>query len=115
MIITAIGLYHAQIVYPSVTVEIEVINHIPARVQNLFKLANRTALRKSCSNRIQVEIERPVVVVIRHCDGSYRRVLRRRRSHRGRIDCFDGRYRLYRRSYRVDPRPATGQTDRCQQ
>ena len=38
MVITAMGLYHTQIVNPSVAVQIQIIDHIPAGVKKLLEL-----------------------------------------------------------------------------
>ena len=62
------GLNHAQVVHPTVMVEVQVVNHITARVEQLLELTCRTGLRKSCSNGVEVQIETWVGVVVRYCE-----------------------------------------------
>ena len=42
VVCTVVCLYHAQIIYPSVTVEVQIVNHIPRGVEQLLKLAHRS-------------------------------------------------------------------------
>ena len=114
MIHTAMSLNHAQVINPSVAVEIKVVNHIPAGVEYLLELRYITRLCESCSNSIEVEIEREIGIEIGYRHGGDRRVLRGWRSHCGRINRLRRRYRFYCRSYREDTCPATCQTQRCE-
>ena len=109
MVAAAIGLDDTQVVDPTVTVQVEVVDHILARIEQLLELLNVARLGKSCSNGIEVEVERHISVVTRHGDRGDCSGLGRRRGDLRRIDGLGRRYRLYRRSYRKDRRPATGE------
>jgi len=41
MVRPAVGLYDAQVINPSVAVEVQIVNHITARVEQLLKLSDR--------------------------------------------------------------------------
>ena len=114
MVHAAMRLNHAQVVNPSVAVEVEVVDHIPTGVEQLLELRYRTRLSESRSYRIEVEVEREVGIVIGDCHRSDRRGLRRRRCDGRGIDGLRRHYRLYGRRYREDRRPATRHHQRGQ-
>ena len=114
MVHATMRLDHAQVVNPSVAVEIEVVDHIPTGVEQLLELRYRTRLSESRSYRIEVEVEREVGIVIGDCHRSDGRGLRRRRCDSRGIDGLRRHYRLYGRRYREDRRPATRHHQRGQ-
>ena len=114
MVHAAMRLNHAQVVNPSVAVEIEVVDHIPTGVEQLLELRYRPRLSESRSYRIEVEVEREVGIVIGDCHRSDGRGLRRRRCDGRGIDGLRRHYRLYGRRYREDRRPATRHHQRGQ-
>lgn len=111
MVHASMGLNYAEVVNPSVTIEVEVVNHIPAGVEQLFELSYRTRLCESCSHRVEVEIEREVGIVTGDGDGSYRSMFRRRSCHLRRINGLHRHNDFRRRRYRPDTCPAACQTD----
>lgn len=109
MIRTTVSLNHAQVIDPTVVVEIEVVDHIPARVDDLLELLNRTTLGESRSHRIEVEIKTRIGVVVRYRERRDGRYLRRRCRHLGRIDGLYRRNRLSGRHFGIDAcYPTTG-------
>ena len=106
MIVPAVGLYHTQVVDPSVAVQIQVVDHIPAGIQKLLKLPYRTALGKSRSYGVQIQIERRIAVIIIHGHRRHCRMLGCRSRYGGRIDCPHRSYRLYCGSDRKNTCPA---------
>lgn len=112
MIVSLVRLDHAKVVYPSVLIEIQVIDHVPARVDDLLELANRTALGKSRSHGVQIQIEARIGIIVRYRKRSHGRHFGRRSRHLSRIDGLD-RYHYRRRRYfsRDTGYPATRQTD----
>ena len=54
------GLQHTQIVHVAVAVEIQVVDHIARRVEQLLELAYAGRLRKGSCHGLEVEIERQV-------------------------------------------------------
>ena len=112
MIHTAMSLNHAQVINPSVAVEIKIVNHIPAGVEYLLELRYITRLGESRSDSIEVEIEREIGIEIRYRHGGDRRVLWGRRGYRGCINRLGWGHRFYSRSYREDTCPATRETYR---
>ncbi len=112
MIHTAMSLNHAQVINPSVAVEIKVVNHIPAGVEYLLELRYITRLGESRSDSIEVEIEREISIEIRYRHGGDRRVLWGRRGYRGRINRLGWCHRFYRWCYRENTGPATRETYR---
>mgnify|MGYP007056169037 FL=1 len=109
MIIPAVGLDHTQVVDPSVAVQIQVVDHIPAGIQKFLKLLYRTALSESRSNGVQIQIETWIAVVVRYGNRTYCRMLGRRSRYGGRIDRLHRSYRLYCRSDRKNTCPAARQ------
>ena len=107
MVRTAASLYHAQIVDPSVAVEVEIIDHILTGVDDLLELAHTACLSESSGYRIEVEIETEVLVIRGNIDRCGGRHFRRR----GRDTCgvlgAHRHHHFIRRSYRPDTRPAT--------
>ncbi len=114
MVHAAMRLDHAQVVNPSVAVEIEVVDHIPTGVEQLLELRYRTRLSESRSHGVEVEVEREVGIVIGDCHRSDGRGLRRRRCDGRGIDGLRRNYRLYGRRYREDRCPATRHHQRGQ-
>ena len=110
MIIPAVGLDHTQVVDPSVAVQIQVVDHIPAGIQKFLKLLYRTALGESRCYGVQIQVERRIAVIIIHGHCRHGRMLGCRSRYGGRIDCLHRSYRLYCRSYRKNTCPAS-----CQQ
>ena len=111
--VTLTYLYHAQIVHPSVAVEVEVINHVTAGVENALELLHAVGLRESRCHRLEIQIERPVVVERGDGDGCDGRHFRRRRNHLSGVHGFDRSHRLHCRCYSPDAGPTTCQTQRC--
>ena len=113
MVIAPTGLNHAQVVNPPVVVEVEVVDHITARVQDSLKLLYRIALCERSRNGIQVEVETPIGVVTRRGERRHRRRTRagrcngrgvRRNGWFGNDNCL-----LLYRNYRPNTcRPAAG-------
>lgn len=114
MIHAAVGLQHAQVVDPSVAVEIEVVDHVPAGVKQLLELRYVPGLGERRSYGVEVEIEGQVGIETGDSHRSDRLGLRRRSGHSGCIDGLHRRYRLNSRRYREDRCPATGQPHRRQ-
>ena len=110
VIITAVGLYHAQIVNPSVTIEVEVVDHIPARIEQPFELLHATRLCKSRSDSVEIQIEREVVVVVGHRYRGHSCHFRTRSGHLRGVNRLRRSYRLNGRCYGEDTRPTTRQT-----
>lgn len=52
------GLQHAQIIYITVTVQVQVRQHIIGVIQQRLKLLYRSGLRKSSTYRLQIQIQR---------------------------------------------------------
>lgn len=102
VVIAAMGLNNAQIINPSVAVEVEVIDHVAARVEQLLKLFNRTALCEGSCHRIEVQIETRIGIVVRHYKCRHFRHFGRRGGHLGRINGLYRSYRLCRRHFGVD-------------
>lgn len=102
VVITAMGLNNTQIVNPSVAVEVEVVNHVTARVEELLKLFDRTTICERCCYRIEIQVETRVGIVVRYGERSYSRNFGRRGGHLGRINGLYRSYRLCRRHFGVD-------------
>lgn len=54
------GLQYAQIIYVAVAVQVEVVDHVARRVEQLLKLTYAGRLRKGSCHGLEVEIERQV-------------------------------------------------------
>lgn len=108
----SVCLYHAQIINPPVAIEVEVVNHVTAGVEQLLKLAHVLRLRKSGCHGIKVQIERHIRVVIRYSDGRHRSVLGSRCRNGRRINGLHRRHILSYRSHSADTGPATRQAQR---
>ena len=102
VVITAMSLNNTQIVNPSVAVEVEVVDHVAARVEQLLKLLDRTALCEGGCHRIEVQIETRIGIVVRHYKCRHFRYFGRRGGHLGRINGLYRSYRLCRRHFGVD-------------
>ena len=110
MVHTAMGLNHTQIVDPAVTIEVEVVDHIIARVQDTLELRYVTCLSKSRSYGVKVEVEREVGIEIGDRHRGNRRMLGRRSGDCRRIDGFYRHNDCIRRSDREDRGPTARQT-----
>lgn len=85
--ITVHGLQHTQIIYITVTVQIQVRQHVIRVIQQRLKLLYSSGLRKSSTYRLQVQIQRYI-----RTDGGY--LCRRYGAHLGSCN----RCRVIRRS-----------------
>ena len=115
MVHSAMRLNHTQVVNPSVAVEIKIVNHIPAGVEQLLKLCHVACFRKSRSYGIEVQIERQVGVKIRNRHRGDCLCLGRRSGHSSRVHCLHRHYHLIRRSNSPYAGPATRQSGNYQQ
>ena len=104
-------LNHAQVVNPSVAVEIEVIDHVPAGVKELLKLRHITRFRKSRSHGVEVQIERQVGIEIGDRHRRNRCMLRRRSSHGRGVHGLHRHYHLCRRRHGPYTGPATSHSE----
>lgn len=102
VVIAAMSLNDAQIIHPTVFIEVEVVDHIAARVEQLLKLLDRTALCEGGCHRIEVQIETRIGIVVRHYKCRHFRYFGRRGGHLGRINGLYRSYRLCRRHFGVD-------------
>lgn len=107
MVHSAMRLNHTQVVNPSVAVEVEVIDHVPAGVEQLLKLRHVACLGKSRSYGIEVEIEREIGIETRNRHRGDCLCLGCRSGHSSSVHCLHRHYHLIRRSNSPYAGPAT--------
>lgn len=103
VVIATMRLDHAQVVNPTVAVQIEVIDHVPAGVEDLLELTYRTAVCEGSSHGIEVEVEARIGVVVRYDEGCHRSYLRRRGRYLRRIDRLSRNNRFRGWHFGIDP------------
>lgn len=109
VIIPSVSLQHTQIIHPAIPVEVKVVDHIPAGVQQLLKLTYAVRLRKCRSHGIKVQIERVVVVVGSDGNCLYGSHFRRRSGNTCRVNGTLRSHVLRRWCHCPDSCPATRQ------
>lgn len=68
------GLEHAEVIHVSVTVEVEVGQHVAGVVEQAFELLYRIGLCEGCAYRLEVQVEGDIVVCCIDAGGGGRRV-----------------------------------------